>query len=62
MTDIYVLRIWLESREPPNWRASLSHLNNHEKNYFSSPEEVVEHLRRLIGSTEVSPSTLCPED
>ncbi len=47
-TQIYVLRIWHEAREPPNWRASLSDLNAQEKNYFTSPSELITFINECV--------------
>jgi hypothetical protein len=57
--DVYVLRIWQEAREVPNWRASLSNLHGQEKTYFTSPDELISFLKDLItiNQTEIPESS-----
>ncbi len=53
----YVLRLWLEPREPPNWRASLSDPRHQDIRYFASPEALLEFLTELVGEPRVEKSS-----
>lgn len=52
--QMYVLRLWQEAREAPNWRASLTDLSSHEKRYFATPEAFVKFVGELVGSEELA--------
>lgn len=51
-TQVYVLRVWHEDREVPNWRASLTDLGSSEKRHFASPDAFVKFVGELVGSQE----------
>jgi hypothetical protein len=51
--QMYILRLWQEARETPNWRASPTDLSNHEKHHFATPEAFVKFVGELVGSEEL---------